>query len=391
MAFGYAMLARAEGGAYGVGATTAPAVMAQRVGLVTLFWLIVGGALGWLLYKIVVSQLQTEWFIRLGFWLYSKLELWSIPFVIWLLSPLPALFWLASSLGQVLAIRTEDPIPEVIRSSIVSVFSQPGRIVVPIWLIVGASIFVCWLVSKLFGNALLEALDRTGWAAAIPIGMLVVLLSLPFWFVLERGFAPAAGVEDDLDAAPGEVTAQTPVVVEDFPGDLKRIAAEEGETAAARRLANWIRARVRPQPELALLMGEIGDRAVLVRELTSIVPEWLESNRNPELIWLIEQGLRIDPRFLMDLPERVLMIAKRLTFLERSDLALPVLLAFLNQHRAHHDHLPAGLQLARVLATHANNADGARKLLTQLSQLYPDDPQVPHLLRQLGTPSAGVG
>ncbi len=44
----------------------------------------------------------------------------------------------------------------------------------------------------------------------------------------------------------------------------------------------------------------------------------------------------------------------------------------------------AGLQLARVLATHANNPDGARKLLAQMAQLYPADPQPGQLIKQLG-------
>ena len=56
----------------------------------------------------------------------------------------------------------------------------------------------------------------------------------------------------------------------------------------------------------------------------------------------------------------------------------------LKLQRAHADHLAAGLQLARVLATHSNNVEGARKLLGQLSKLYPNESQIAQMEKVLG-------
>ena len=85
----------------------------------------------------------------------------------------------------------------------------------------------------------------------------------------------------------------------------------------------------------------------------------------------------------MDRPDAALAIAQQLAAADQPQLAGHLLLAFVNRHRDHASHRDAGLRLARLLAFHLDNVDGARQLLDRLGLAYPDDVDLARLRTQL--------
>lgn len=382
MAFGYAALARSEGSDYGLGGVLPLPLAAQRLTLVTLVWIVGSGLVGWLLAKALVALAQTGFAIQMAMKLFELMGWWSVPFVLWLLSPIASFSGTVHALTQVRAIRGEEPILELVWSSVVIVFTQPMRLLIPTYVVFGMLILVGYGSLELLADGMVTLMRGLGWGSIIVFGAVIVTLSLPFWFVIERAYVPFMGIEDDVDSTPMAEVAPAPA--EDPAVELARLQTEQGADAAARRLANWVRARQQPQPELVRLAGLLSDKAAWSRELGAVAAEWQDNGRPGELAFAVATGLAADGAFLMDRPASVLAISKRLTVQERVDLATRLLINFLKHHRAHADHLPSGLQLARVLAMHSGNADGARKLLGQLQQLYPNDPQAQQLSKQLG-------
>ena len=385
-AWGYAALVRAEGEPWGL-AMVAPAKgIAERLALIMGFWLLFGLVLAWVLRAVLMALAKSPGFIEFGMWLFGTFGWWTIPLVLWLFSPIG--YWLAtlSAVTQIRAIRGEEPIGEILIDSFQRVNRDLLAIAVPAWALTAAAILLLWVGAEVIANGLAGLVVRAGWGIVIGFGAVTMLLLLPFWFVIERVYLPEFGIEDDLEPAaePESGTAPAGLPAASLAEQLSKVQAEEGAEVAARRVVNWIRSRLRPQPELAALMRQLGQPEYLARELSLLAVDWASTSRPGELPWLVEQGMALQPQFLMDLPDRVLVVAKKLTLAERSDLASRLLLTFLKQHRAHPEHLAAGLQLARVLATHANNPDGARKLLAQMAQLYPADPQPGLLIKQLG-------
>lgn len=384
MGVGYAVLARAEGEPYGLGYLAPTPSIAQRLALVTLFWLVFSLLLGWILRGVFSALAQTQSFLELAMWLFSKLGWWSIPFVLWLFSPIG--FWLAtiSALTQIRAIRGDETIQDILIDSFQRVYADLVRIAVPAYILVAAAILIGYVCAELIFKGAASLFDQLGWGAVIGLAALGMALVLPFWFVIERVYLPEFGVEDDIESAEETTVAAVAAPEQSLSEQLAKILSEEDVEVAARRVANWVRSRLRGQNELAALMAQVNSPERMARELTPLVLEWSATSKPGELPWLVERGLALDAAFLMDSPDRVLALAKKLTLADRSDLATRLLVGFLKRHRAHADHLAAGLQLARVLATHSNNVDGARKLLTQLAQTYPDDPQPAQLIKQLG-------
>lgn len=385
-AAGYIALVRAEGQPWGL-ARVAPAQgIAERLALVMGFWLLFGLVLAWILRAMLMALAKSPSFIEFGMWLLGTFGWWTVPLVLSLFSPIG--FWLAtlSAVTQIRAIRGEEPIGDILVDSFQRVNRDLLAIAIPAWALSAVAIGVLWIGAEVIANGLAGLVVRAGWGIVIVFGAITMLLLLPFWFVIERVYLPELGVEEDLESsleqAAEAAPASAPAV--SLAEQLARVHAEEGAEIAARRLANWVRSRLRSQAELAALMQQLGQPEALARELAPLAVEWASTSRPGELSWLVDQGMALQPQFLMDLPDRVLAVAKKLTFAERSDLASRLLLAFLKQHRTHPEHLAAGLQLARVLATHSNNLEGARKLLAQMAQIYPDDPQPAQLLKQLG-------
>lgn len=386
MAFGYIGLVRGEGEPHGLAYVAPTRSIAERLALIALFWLVFGVVLGWLVEGLLGALMKSPSFLETAMWLFSKLNWWSIPFVLWLFSPIG--FWLAtvSALTQIRAIRGEEPVNEIVVDSFRRVFAEPLRIAVPAYLLVAAGIFALYIFAEMIFNGLAALLLRAGWAAVIGMVAVSMALALPFWFVIERVYAPELGLEDDVQIGLEDAGEQLPAVISEasLADQLGVLRAEQDAPAVARQVANWVRAHHGNFTELQALFQQLGQPELLARELSVVAIEWLTGKKSGDLPWLVEQGLAMNPAFMMDAPDHVLQLSKKLTAADRADLASRLLLSMLKLQRGHADHLAAGLQLARVLATHSNNAEGARKLLGQLAKLYPDEPQIAQMVKLLG-------
>lgn len=383
VAVGYALLARAEGAAHGLGHLPERAGIARRLALVTLFWLGFGWLAGLLLRGLVALLAKSPSFLEFGMWCFAKLGWWAIPWGLWLFAPLFAWMATVSALTQVRAIRAEEALATIIGDSFRRVFADLLRLAIPAWAIGAALIGLLWIGAELLAKLLFDLYRALGSLSMVAMAAALFAWVPPFWFVLERVYLPELGVEDDVDVVDG--SAEPPAPQAGLEEQLDAVKAEEGSAAAARRLANWVRGRLRPHAELAALMRRVGEPATVARELSAVAVEWVQVSKPGELPWLVGEGMTLHPAFLMDLPDQVMAVAKKLTIAERADLATRLLLTFLKQHQKHPAHLQVGLQLARLLATHQNNLAGARKLLGQLVEMYPDDPQPAQLLKQLGS------
>ena len=386
MAFGYISLVRSEGEPYGLAQVPATAGIVERLALITLFWLIFSVVLGWVVKGLLGALMKSPSFLEMGMWLFSKLNWWSIPFVLWLFSPIG--FWLAtvSALTQIRAIRGEEPVNEIVVDSFRRVFAQPLRIAVPAYILVASGILLLYVFAELIFNGLAAYVMRSGSAAVIGMVAVGIALALPFWFVIERVYAPELGLEDDVEIGLEDAGEPLPAIgIEVSLSDqLAALQAEQGVQAAARQLANWVRAHHGNFAELQGLFQRLSQPELLSRELSVVAIEWMSGKKSGDLPWLVEQGLAMNPAFMMDAPDHVLSLSKKLTAADRADLASRLLLSMLKLQRAHADHLAAGLQLARVLSTHSNNVEGARKLLGQLSKLYPNESQIAQMEKVLG-------
>lgn len=386
MAFGYIGLVRGEGAAHGLAHVAPTRGVVERLALITLFWLVFGGVASWLVEGVLGVLMKSPSFLETGMWLFAKLNWWSIPFVLWLFSPIG--FWLAtvSALTQIRAIRGEEPVNEIVVDSFRRVFAEPLRIAVPAYILVAGGIFALYIFAELIFSGLASVLLRAGWAAVIGMVALSMALALPFWFVIERVYAPELGLEDDVQIGIEDAGEPLPAVASavSLSDQLGVLQAQQGVEAAARHVANWVRAHQGNFAELQALFQQLGQPELLARELSAVAVEWMSGRKSGDLPWLVEQGLTLTPAFMMDAPGHVLPLSKKLTAADRADLASRLLLSMLKMQRTHADHLAAGLQLARVLATHSNNVEGARKLLGQLEKLYPNEPQIAQMQKQLG-------
>lgn len=386
MALGYVALVRGEGTPHGLAQVAPTPGIVQRLALLVLFWLIFSAVLGWIIKGLFAALMKSPAVIEMGMWLFARLQWWSIPFLLWLFSPIG--FWLAtvSALTQIRSIRGEQPINDIIVDSFRRVFAEPLRIAVPAYILTAAGMLILYVFTELIFSGLTQLFMRAGWGAVIVLAAISMSLALPFWFVIERVYAPELGLEDDVEIGLEDAGEDLSSLVAELSlaDQLTHVQAEQGAQAAARQVANWVRARQAQPAELIALFRQCAQPDLLARELSTVAIEWTASSKAGDLGWLVEQGLTLAPAFMMDAPGQVLAVARKLTAVDRIDLATRLLLNMLKQHRAHPDHLAAGLQLARVLATHSNNVDGARKLLGQLAKLYPDEVQIAQLLKQLG-------
>lgn len=159
---------------------------------------------------------------------------------------------------------------------------------------------------------------------------------------------------------------------------------EAGETdGAARDLVEQLRQRRLGREEFLAGLEALPLDAALLPELAALASQWQSSGRSDDLAWLVRVGLKRDRGFLMDRPDAALAIAQQLAAADQPQLAGHLLLAFVNRHRDHASHRDAGLRLARLLAFHLDNVDGARQLLDRLGLAYPDDVDLARLRTQL--------
>lgn len=382
--FGYAVLAHNEGAPWGLGRIAPLPAAAARLAALALFW----GVLGWLIARFVDGVTDSPGLARLMFQLFQLLGIWALYLVVWLLSPLLVMYASVQVLSQVRAIRAEEPLPGLVADSFRAVFGQSGRFLVPTWIIAGVLILLMHGAIQLWGGNLLLLALRLNHVAIGFIAAALLLLTLPWWFVLERALRPELGLEGEASLAPlptGGTQRPVPVVLspDDWASEVAAIEEADGPVLASRRLVDAVRARSLPADGFATALAGLRNTAALPRELGALAVDWQATGRGGELGWLLEQGLALHRDFLMDRPDHVLAIAKRLTQQERPLPASKLLLQFLGRHQAHPDHVEAALQMARLLAYYRNNPDAARRLLTQQQAVHPDDPRIPALLRQL--------
>lgn len=386
MVAGFRTLAAAEGAPYGVGAVRPLAEAAGTVLALAAFWAVAG----WVVGKLLGELLTTPVVMRLMFSLVRWFGAWGVYALFVALSPL--LFMLAnvSALTYVRAVRSDEPVGEILADSFAAVFGQARRFV-PASLLI-ATVLV--LVAHFFGQGLVRALFRmTLDFGLLPFAVLAAvgtLVALPWWFVLERAVRPHLGVEADPDAATVPADAASAVaaaVAAAAPVDqgarFAALAASDGAVPAARRLVAELRGRRLDRAGFEAGLAGLPDPAPLLPELAALAVAWEEASRPGELAWLVGLGLKLDRGFLMDRPDQVLAVGKRLAQQQHVQLAGRLLLNFLNRHRGHPDHAEVGVQMARLMAFGRDDSAGARRLLEQLRGMHPDNPAIAALLRQL--------
>ncbi|MBX3726197.1 MAG: hypothetical protein KF823_09790 [Xanthomonadales bacterium] len=386
MVTGFRTLAAAEGAPYGVGAVR-PLVEAAGtlVGLMV-FWAVAG----WVVGKLIGSLFQTPAVLRLMFSLFNSLGLWGIYAVIIALSPLAIMLASVSALTYVRAIRAEEPFSEVLSDSFAAVFGQPGRFVPASLVIATVLVLAVHLGGQRLGQTIVRLFFEFGMLIFAVLGAVATLIAIPWWFVQERALRPHLGVEADPDGAdaPSDIAgavaaaaaAAAPV---DQAARFSALVASDGAVPAARRLVAELRGRRLDSAGFEAGLAGLADPAPVLPELAVLANDWQEASRPGELAWLVGTGLKLDRAFLMDRPDQVLAIGKRLAQQQHVQLAGRLLLNFLNRHRRHPDHAEVGVQMARLMAFSRDDSAGARRLLEQLQPLHPDNPAIAALLRQL--------
>ncbi len=414
---GYAVLARNEGQPWGVGALLPPRAALIRLAIVTAAWAAFSWVIGWLLSELLTSSFVLHLLARM----LMRFDVYGVYLFILILAPLA--FMLASTgvMAHIAAVRGNEPIPELFVQSFRVVFGQPGRFVKSSLVLAGVLVLVLHSLIKLMGDSLIGMAGRNATAVVLILVAAFSLISLPWWFVMERALRPQLGVEDDLDpvnvdgasehAESGMAASAEAVVVAasartaNAPTDgatkplvaaavapsaadaaRARVSAlvEAGETdGAARDLVEQLRQRRLGREEFLAGLEALPLDAALLPELAALASQWQSSGRSDDLAWLVRVGLKRDRGFLMDRPDAALAIAQQLAAADQPQLAGHLLLAFVNRHRDHASHRDAGLRLARLLAFHLDNVDGARQLLDRLGLAYPDDVDLARLRTQL--------
>lgn len=386
MVAGFRTLAAAEGAPYGVGAVRPLAEAAGTVLALAAFWAVAG----WLVGKLLGELLTTPVVMRMMFALVRALGAWGVYLLFVALSPLVFMLAHVSALTYVRAVRSDESFGEILSDSFAAVFGQPWRFV-PSSLVI-ATVLV--LLAHFLGQGMLRGLFRMtmDWGL-LPFAVLAALgtlFTLPWWFVVERALRPHLGVEAEPDAAgapPDAASAVAAAVAAAAPVDqgarFAALAASDGAVPAARRLVAELRGRRLDRAGFEAGLAGLPDPAPALPELAALAETWQEASRPGELAWLVGLGLKLDRGFLMDRPDQVLAIGKRLAQQQHVQLAGRLLLNFLNRHRGHPDHAEVGVQMARLMAFGRDDSAGARRLLEQLQGVHPGNPAIAALLRQL--------
>lgn len=392
----FAVLARREGLPHAVGELQPLGRIIPRILVLIAVAILLAQGIFYVLGQLLQLLASARPLQALFFWIFQTFgAIWGVAFLLWLISPLFVIFWVMFQVSQVLCVRTDLSVFDALRTSAVEVFGQLGKLVVPSWLVIG---FLILLGRALAYPTAWLALKVGLWLPAFLIAVVAAMVLIPLCFVLERAYVPWAGrseaVGDELPptAGPGgatpalrptpKPTAQNNTV--NALEQVRSVLAAQGPAAAAEAACVAIRMRQRPREELMALLEAVADWPALARPLSALTAELIRNNRGFEAVWLAEYGLARDPAFLGDQPDQLVPFAKRLTQTERPDLAQKLLIVYVRQHPQHPQFLNGGLLLARLLMTHGNNPNAARKLLLHLKPLFPTELQIDQLLRQLG-------
>lgn len=399
MAFGYVLLCRKEGQPYGVGGHLSAGEMALRLLPMVLFWAVLTTGLSW----VLQGMARSPGFLQLAgpflSWLMRTFGPLNAMFVLtWLFLPPFIVLGSTQILCNTMCIRTRLPLGEVLREAFGRVFSQLGRLILP-GMLVSAVVLVMLraLLEALNGPILLWMVEYRYFTVTLILVPLLTLI-LAWWFVLERAYVPESGVEDELTPpvlpTPGAARHASDTSLEASNAAMALQVARrqieqklklEDPDGAMGYFVEWVSGRTRSVPDLQTLLPLFeSHRDVLLPRLSALVVDLVRNNRMFEAIELTRHGLSLEPRFLADQPDMLPAYAKRLVASEHPDLALRLLATYVRAHRQHAGFLGGGLLLARLLISHANQPEAARKLLEHLRTQHPNEPQIAILLRQLG-------
>jgi hypothetical protein len=283
------------------------------------------------------------------------------------------------------------------------VYEQIGRLLIP-GLIVSAILLT--ILRILSESSLGGARFIANYPNLVACSLIVVFVTigLSWWFVLERAWVPEAGVENDLVDDERILVPHQLIKTPQLASRAEAVQLSAGQALEMTRkdlqtylgngqidnavgtFIDWLRGGQRSVAELSELLTLLeGQWPALAQPLSALTAELARNNRSFEAVELTRYGLRHDATFLGDQADTVPSFAKRLVQLEHPDLAIRLLATYVRQHRMHPGYLGAGLLLARLLMSHANQPEAARKLLTHLKSTFPQEMQIDLLLRQLGT------
>lgn len=412
MMTGFAVLARSEGRPWGVGALLPPQAALVRVAIVTAAWAAITWVIGLLLREILSTPFIAQLFIRLLF----RFDVYGVYLFTLIFSPLIFMLSATGVMAHIAALRGKEPIADLFVQSFRVVFGQAGRFVKSSLAITSSLLVVIHAIIKMVGGNLIMLAARDAASVVLIVVGILSLISLPWWFVMERALRPQLGVEDDLDpvddveaagvavaSAPAAMAAMSAAVPANEGDATAAVAAppaapsaaelararagalvDAGDVdAAARELVAALRERRLGRPDFLSAVEVLPADAALLPELADLASQWQAAGRADDLAWLVRFGLKRDKGFLMDRPDAALAVARQLVAAEQPQPASHLLLAFVNRHRAHAAHRDAGLRLARLLAFRLDNVAAARPLIDKLAQLYPDDVDLAKLRAQL--------
>jgi hypothetical protein len=273
--------------------------------------------------------------------------------VFFLLVPVWFSLGVAGALSTVYAVRSAENGFGAIFCSLRLAFEQKWRVFWPSYLLALGALGVfglLWYLNGRFFGVGRWVVDATTFATTA--------LGVTMTFVIERAYAPHLTMPH---------------------------GAERGAALPSRpRPGSASAPRVRPPPSpvgpLPTAPGEIGDRLAAD----------LRGNRVQRLVETVEHGLKTDARFFLAHPDHTLAVAKRLSTLERSDLALRIVQPYLKDHHGHRQHLTVALFVANLLRDTKRLQDAAR-FLTQVKTLYPQEPTVDQLIKITDRAIAAAG
>lgn len=398
-AFAYVLLVRSEGRPHGVGGVAPAGSMALRLLVMVLIWAVASGLVNWVLQSLVGSRALQP----LVFWLVNTFGLVNGPLLLgWVFSPVFVFLAVLSTLCYVMCIRSELSIDDILATVFGRVFER-WRVLLISGLIFAALLIVLLRVVIELPFGWLRGIGEAG--AYLLICLLAVLIltwAMAWWFVQERALLPECGLEDDLDEESSAPPAQpsgpplrasrvAPVQLSDAQTlelarhELQLKLADNAPDAAVEVFARWLRDRQRSVNDVKSMLDLLDAHwTALAAPLSAVTAELARNNRSFEAVELSRHGLTRDPAFMNDQPDVIPAWAKRLVQLEHPDLAIRLLATYARHHRTHAGYLGGGLLLARLLISHANQPEAARKLLGMLKTSYPQELQIDQLLRQLG-------
>lgn len=317
------------------------------------------------------------------FWLLLKFGLFGLYLLILAFSPLFWLTYIFSWLLFIGAVRGNEPLPELFVQSARAVFLQPARFLMSSLIVTGSLIVVSHLLGKLLFGLFREVFLRAPTFIVALLVSLTMFFIVPFMFVIERALRPQLGVEPDLDPVEEEPGFVVPQGGESWREHVARQVESEGPDAAARALVQALRDRMLDRLAFQTALAALPPKAPVMAEMSKLATEWSRTGTVPDLTWLVHLGLQRDKAFLAADADTALSVAQRLAGEDQNVLAAHLLLGVFNRQHGQQAQREAGLRLARLMAFRMDNADGARRLLERIRQLFPGDREVDRLAAQL--------